>query len=262
MILKEQIKEVVNSPEHIPGIYNYCDRWCDRCDKTASCTNFAIGVAQFPDPESGDINSEAFWEQIDEVFKATIEMLHEMADEQGVDLDAIDLDAAEIEDKFIVEVAEDHVCSKMSKTYIELVRIWFEKNQPLFDQKCDELEKLNEMDLPYLNPGAEADRLNDSIEVIRWYQTQIFVKIMRAVEGVEVFEDRDESLNDSDGSAKVALLAIENSIGAWSELRRAFPTQADAVLDILVFLHRMKVKIEEFFPNARKFIRPGFDDNE
>jgi len=260
MILKEEIKDIVNSPEHIPGIYNYCDRWCDRCDKTASCTNFAIGVAQFPDPEANDVNSEVFWEQLDEVFKATIEMLHEMAGEQGVDLDDIDLDAAEIEDKLLVEVAEDHVCSKMSQAYIELTRSWFERNQPLFDEKCDELERQDQMNLPHIDVGAEAERLNDDIEVIRWYQTQIFVKIMRAVEGAEVFEDRENSLDDSDGSAKVALLAIEKSLSAWSDLRRSFPTQDDSVLDILVFLNRLKQKIEEFFPNAREFVRPGFDD--
>ena len=260
MILKNKIKEIVSRPEHIPGIYNYCDRWCDRCDKTHACTNFAIGVSQFPDPDSNDPHSAKFWNQLDEVFKATIEMLQEMADVQGVDLSAIDLDAAEVEDKHLIAVAEDHICSKMSQSYIKLVNCWFGKNQSLFDHKCDELERLEAMDLPNTDPAEEVERLNDDIEVIRWYQTQIFVKLMRAVEGVEMFSGEAESINDSDGSAKVALLAVERSTAAWADLRRSFPTQADEILDILIFLQRLCKKIEEFFPNARSFIRPGFDD--
>jgi len=258
MALKEQIEEVVKNTDHIPGIYNYCDRWCDRCDKTGSCTNFAIGVGQFPDPESNDINDEGFWSQLDEVFKATIEMLQEMADEQGVDLNEIDIEAAEAEDKLLVAVAHDHICCKMAEKYISYVNDWFDSNQDLFEKKCNDLERQGEINLPNTDIGAVAERLNDDIEVIRWYQTQIFVKMMRAVEGQEVLEE--DAVKDADGSAKVALLAIDRSIAAWSDLRHTFPSQADAILDILIFLGRLRNNTEDSFPNARSFIRPGFDD--
>ena len=29
--------------DFIPGIYNYCDSWCERCLYTSRCMNFAMG---------------------------------------------------------------------------------------------------------------------------------------------------------------------------------------------------------------------------
>ncbi len=28
---KEQLKKLAKDPKFISGIYNYCDRWCERC---------------------------------------------------------------------------------------------------------------------------------------------------------------------------------------------------------------------------------------
>ena len=27
----DKLKALTDNPEHIPGIYNYCDKWCERC---------------------------------------------------------------------------------------------------------------------------------------------------------------------------------------------------------------------------------------
>ena len=66
--------------------------------------------------------------------------------------------------------------------------------------------------------------------------------------------------NDSDGSAKVALIAIERSIGAWTRLRAHLPDRADELLDLLVMLDRLRRATDAQFPAARAFKRPGFDD--
>ena len=41
---KDWIKGMAKNPDFIPGIYNYCDRWCERCAFTARCMNFAMGL--------------------------------------------------------------------------------------------------------------------------------------------------------------------------------------------------------------------------
>jgi hypothetical protein len=28
---KEEIKKLAENKDLIPGVYNYCDRWCERC---------------------------------------------------------------------------------------------------------------------------------------------------------------------------------------------------------------------------------------
>ena len=196
---------------------------------------------------------------------------------------------------------------------------------------------IEEMDIEGSDPVGDADDISDCVEIIRWYQYQITVKLMRAYSGVtrsmvsnlpqdvdlegiqeqlaakaaempelleilepvvdesELFDDDDVSedddlfetdselpeddwggigeddpefeaalaaaeQNDSDGSAKVALIAIERSIGAWTRLRAHLPDRADELLDLLVMLDRLRRATDAQFPAARAFKRPGFDD--
>ena len=51
---KERIKKLAQNPDFISGIYNYCDRWCERCAFTSRCMNFAMGEEFFPDQASHD----------------------------------------------------------------------------------------------------------------------------------------------------------------------------------------------------------------
>jgi hypothetical protein len=33
----KRLKQLAANPRHIPGVYNYCDRWCERCPLTSRC---------------------------------------------------------------------------------------------------------------------------------------------------------------------------------------------------------------------------------
>ena len=92
---KEHIKRLGRNPDFIPGIHNYCDRWCERCPFTSRCMNFALSEEAFPDPESRNINNEAFWQKIAETFQATFDLLKEMIEDQGIDLESLDTDTEE-----------------------------------------------------------------------------------------------------------------------------------------------------------------------
>ncbi len=85
---------------------------------------------------------------------------------------------------------------------------------------------------------------------------------MRALHGK--FEDRyempDDIPKDSDGSAKIALIATDRSISAWGKLLKHLPKSEDEILEILVLLERLRNMTEKEFPDARKFVRPGFDE--
>jgi hypothetical protein len=123
------------------------------------------------------------------------------------------------------------------------------------------LELKVQLDLPGSNPAEQAAKLRDTVDVIRWYQDLIGVKLERAVGSqLEEDEERDaEYPKDSDGSAKVALIAMDRSIAAWGTLLREFPSQEHSILAILVHLQRLRRRTEEQFPEARSFLRPGFD---
>ena len=258
---KEDIKRLAEDPRFISGIYNYCDRWCERCSFTSRCMNFAMGEEQFADPETQDLNNEAFWEKLSETFQVTLDLVKEMAEEAGIDLDSLDIEEEKEEENYKKEVAESHKCSRTARSYGKMVDHWFDSAIEMFGQKEDEPDLQARPGIPSIGPLAEDTTLEETTQVIRWYQHQTYVKIMRAVHGSleEESEELDEFPRDSDGSAKVALIGIDRSISAWGEMRTFFPMLENSILDILVHLERLRRETEKAFPAAREFIRPGFD---
>ena len=115
------------------------------------------------------------------------------------------------------------------------------------------------------DPKAEEERLSDFTDVIRWYQHFIYVKLCRAIdsrasEELETDEEMKQFPKDSDGTAKLALIAMDRSIGAWAGLRESLGDEADGVLDLLAQLTTLRREAEKLFPEARAFVRPGFDE--
>jgi len=261
---KDLIKKLAANPNFIEGIYNYCDRWCERCPFTSRCLNFALGEEQFADPETRDVNNEAFWQKLTETLQMSLDMLKEMIEQEGIDLDSLDAEEAVEEEWLNEEIAANHECARAAAVYGEMVDNWFDSAQGLFEEKENELNLKVRLAIPNANPFEEAADLKDSVEIIRWYQHLIFAKILRAIEGK--LEERagilDELPKDSDGSAKVALIAIDRSIATWGAMRNHFPEQEDTILDLLVHLDRLRRRIEKTFPDARAFVRPGFDTAE
>jgi len=48
---KKDFINKVNNQNNIPGIYNYCDRWCERCNFTSKCANYSITNEKFSEKE-------------------------------------------------------------------------------------------------------------------------------------------------------------------------------------------------------------------
>ncbi|MCP4688022.1 MAG: hypothetical protein GY859_08235 [Desulfobacterales bacterium] len=264
---KKTLMSFVDSPEFIPGIFNYCDRWCERCAFTARCMNFALGEQEIEDPESRDIDNKAFWEKLNETFQATFELLLELAERRGVKLDSIDVEDAKEREKFIRKNADADPCAIAAKKYMEMANEWFDAAEELFKKRADQEYMHIQSDIPtpvVVIPDDEEDDLKDMVEVIRWCKPQIYVKIMRALRGLQneftEFEIPDEFPKDSDGSAKVALIDIDRSMAAWTKMGHYLPEMEIGVIKILVHLDGLRNIVEKTFPDARAFVRPGFDD--
>lgn len=252
---KHTMKSLVSDPRMIPGVYVYCDRWCERCHVATRCSVHAIAEAGKGE-EGRDARSAAFWEPLHEMFAVTREMVCEKARELGVDLDRRDEAEVEVEEARRDRVADERPLSQVARHYMEIVQAWFEGWDALSAEKAAQLELAARLALPSANPEAEVLDLDDLVEVIRWYYMFIPAKVVRAVRQ----EDVEEGPSDADGSAKVALVAIDRSMAAWCRVRRHFPEQADAMLDFLVVLERLRRGVEHAFPNARAFVRLGLDE--
>lgn len=261
---KERIKELAGSPEFISGIYNYCDRWCERCQFTARCMNYAMSEDDAEDPEARDINNRAFWDKLHDIFRVTMEMVQEMAEERGIDLNAIDVDEEMELDRINSEKAEKHPCAVAAREYGTMVSSWFDSIKKKSEAQEDDISAHVRLDLFEAGFAANEDGtdIGEMVEVIRWYQHQIYVKLMRALHGqLDERNEIDEGFpKDSDGSAKVSLIGIDRSMAAWAEVMRYFKEQDGDISSILVHLEGLRYSVEKQFPDARGFFRPGFDD--
>ncbi len=250
----------------IPGIYNYCDRWCERCNYTSRCRNYESTSKL--SPEQLDIHNKVFWDNISDNFKKAMEWLHQSARKHGIDLNKMDPEeekAYEERERTINTATRQHDLSKLSKQYRNLVTPFFkrEARQELL-AKSKELVSHLEMGIKTKKEAVDAmTGLEECEDVICWYLFFIDAKLQRALHGKLEGEDWEEDngyQKDSDGSAKVAIIGIEQSIGAWLRFYELLPEAEDTALTALSILSKLKQKALEEFPHAMAFKRPGFDD--
>ncbi len=243
----------------IPGIFNYCDRWCERCSFRDRCLNFAMSKERFPKShDDPDINNEVFWQELANTLRDTLEMLREIMKEKGIDIDKIEIsEEDENREAGLRDFTKNHFLTRMAEEYITLGRDWMKRMEPAFEKAGVHSD----------HSDLEGDKkkivdLRDASDVIHWYLFQISVKIQRALQGIQrnIEPDDETFLYDSNGSAKVALLGMDRSLGAWQRMIGFFPAEEDNILDIMILLGRLREKTEKMFPEARKFKRPGFDD--
>lgn len=248
--------------EKIPGIYNYCDRWCERCDFGSRCAVYEDENGT-PSAEK-DMNNKAFWDRLSLNFARAHKLLEQTAAQHGIDLNTIAKDVEDIEakEKRIHQNSKDHPLSKLSWNYSEACRAWL-KSQPGMLDKLEQLREGLTMGIESVSDAkTKTKTIKECLAVIQWYETFIHVKLMRALMARMNYNDLKEEgyQNDSDGSAKIALLAVERSTQAWIQIYDLLPDREDDFLNILAMLSKLKTMIAEEFPDAMKFKRPGFDD--
>jgi len=218
------------------------------------------------DPAGRDLSNRKFWDKLHRKFQGTLEMLCEDARVRGIDLDDPKLQA-EVKAQERAErrlAAKNRPLTRAAMAYVKAADKWFEAAQPLFAAKGIELETLARLEAG--NPRAEAVELSEYVEVIQWYQHFIHVKLCRAIESraseeLEMDGKMKQFPKDSDGSAKIALIAMDRSISAWAGLREALGDDPDGILDLLAQLAAIRRETEKLFPEVRAFVRPGFDES-
>ena len=216
----------------IPGIYNYCDRWCEKCEQQLRCMSFVMGKkieekGGFNFEREGHREDESIWARLKEVFESTYEVLHELAEERGLDVE--DIYASENIDR----------------------EFWGE------DYEGTPREQLYEI----INDKEKNELLEEALEVVGWYPDLIQAKIRRALYGYHYHTaNKSKTTEDYNGSAKVALIGVERSIENWKIIQPLCPAYQKEISHLLVVLEQLRSDADEYFPKARTFVRPGFDN--
>ncbi|MFK8008819.1 MAG: hypothetical protein AB8H03_20835 [Saprospiraceae bacterium] len=245
-----------NKENFIPGIYNYCDRWCERCPFSNQCQNFQEQSAKGDHDQ--DFEAEYFLDSLQESLQDAVQMLEQAAEERGLDWEEIQEAAENFEEEEPEYTPTQLNLIKRSKQYYKLSSLWLDSNEHLISQKEEEIQRKDDLGI---NVEQEVDELNDALNSIYHYIYFIHTKIGRAIEGLhdEWMMEEYPIQNDANGTAKITLIAIEKSIAAWEVIRNQMPDAEDDILDILVLLSRLKGGMKKEFPQAEGFVRPGFD---
>jgi hypothetical protein len=195
---RRTLTDLANNPDLISGIYNYCDRWCERCPLTSRCLVYATEQEDNDSFENHDLRNEVFWQKLGAIFQETREMIVEWANEAGFDLNGHS-DDDETRHPRKKQLVDNHPLTKAGKKYANTASDWFRE----LDQRIDS--------------------------------------------------------ENSERSAKVALIGIDRSIAAWRLMQLSLPERAGSIVLLILQLERLRQRLEKSFPDARSFIRPGFD---
>jgi len=257
---KDELLDLAEDPRFIPGIYNYCDRWCERCTMTARCLLYATMGDTNYDAARSDLHNAEFWEGLHEIFQRTLELIESWASENGLDLQATAGGADIANARAWKDLGESHELVQAGRLYAGSVDRWFSERFPSCGSGS--VEAAIQSDPEDADAAARDfdEHTQDAIQIIRWYQHQITVKLIRGLSrDAEEASAENDWQRDADGSVKVALMGMDRSIMAWGTMLQAFPNKAAAIHDILLALEQLRRRTEHSFPHAREFTRPGFD---
>lgn len=203
--------------------------------------------------EDHDEANEKFWDDLKAGFSATSEMIRDMAEEMDVDLSEESLEEAGREMKRKEKIADRLGASALqtAEAYAWRLRDFLAKHPALTAEIRDATG----------NERSSAENLlKDAVEVIMWHQFFIMLKLKRAFHSlVDEEEEPRDWPRDSDGTSKVALIGMDRCIAAWAVVRERLPEFAETAPDFMLRLDRLRNKVEAAFPNARAFVRHGFD---
>ncbi len=241
---------IINSPDKIPNMHLYCDRWCEKCRATAQCEIFVpVSNVQkkVADLDLGD-------------YRQTLKNLAKWASDNQIRLEEIvagtssDAERREKNKKN----PRTNETSKIAADYRIDSMNFKSKNKDkfnLFRQSCVSRAELD----PNADRTAE-HTLQQAFEIIGWYELQMPLKITRAYLGEYELADEEKKYQETNGSAKVVLTAIERSLTAWETIGNYFPELDNDCKKFLIQLDRIRKRILADFPNALQYIRPGIDE--
>jgi hypothetical protein len=219
----------------IIGVFNYCDRWCETCALTSYCRVFA-NMARAD--AAMDVN-----------MAPVISAAPAACDRPNIPMKWLEdvLEEMEALGGGLLTGEDDTYEPKMTAAHEEI----YERAKSYCLWVHDSVGTLERGD-----PRDAAD----PVAVISWFCSLNASKIRRALTGLTEFDGDREFPPDHEGAAKVALLGIDRSLAAWRQLVAEGRVSAAHARPCLEELEWLQAQLEAAIPEARSFVRPGFDE--
>jgi hypothetical protein len=243
----------------ISGIFNYCDRWCERCRFGDRCRvhyeeqkRLERHLLRGEDPD----DPRVVMADVSESFGETLGMLHEMADEMGLDLNNME------------EEPEEEEFSPHDHPLFQRATRWSGRVDALLRMVYAELPDHRPLDeAPEREAAAVSAEVLDAVEVLTQYQYFIPVKTARALDGwMEAERGRrpypEFSRENAHGTAKLVHLCLGRCVEALRQLAAYSAAWREMAEPIAEEATALQGAVDLQFPGHQAFRRPGFDDPE
>lgn len=260
--------EKLSKADFIPGIYNFCDKCCEKCTQSSKCMCYA--VEREMEEKLGGLAGESLhkqetkWIYLKNVFDATYEILRGLTEERGIDMEAV-YAAGEVENRFwhdeYMDSLPDEESYDLGESAYQIVQLCI-----IYEQLYEEcLEKvLVALDEKEWTPEIpERKEIENVLDRISWYAEIFSAKIRRAIFALYCSLEAGKNIYEDEycGASKVALAAIRTSDRAWEALKKYdFLSVIKEIAHVQVALRQLHRDIEAQFPEVREFRLPGFDD--
>jgi len=229
----------------IEGIYNYCDRWCERCADTDRCRLYdrlqrdaRRRAARGEDPDDPEVAIA----DVRRALKRTMRLVTRHAKRMGLDLDAIAREAARAPAPDWSTI-DDHPLAREGMAYLDAGLELIEAVRQDFGETRDDVAQRSR----FMEVNEEVDALAgvaEAADVLNWDVSLVAVKIKRVLGGLlkDAEADADDErfhLEDAQATAGLVLRCLQRDARAllaiydWSDAHR------DRALDLLAKTERL-----------------------
>jgi len=251
------------SASFIPGVYNYCDRFCERCTLTRRCRVYADEKVRIEEHRKRGEDPDDWSVVLDDVrkeFGKTMKLIRTATEKEGIDLESGSLSPPPAESD-----PSAHPLHKLSRQYMAQAHRFLENLRKKIETFGQDLTVCAGM-----TPDSVTDlkKIITEYETVLWFHTLVPAKIHRALlskleaaeDATSDFESTAGSADDAAGSAKVAYYGLERSIAALSVLYEW--QKDDEIVTLLVLADRMRQMLDREIPGHRSFHHPWFEAHQ
>lgn len=216
-------KKNINHNKFEPGIYNYCDRWCEKCKNTKKCMVYYNEQADKLEMRKKGLDPDDLENVLAAVsrrFSQTMKMILSDCKEKGIDLKmTVKAEEHYKERKQKTKISNDHLYKLAHSFYKKMIK-WFESV-----------------------PSLDIVEYREAYQRLGWHGTIISAKIYRALSSKREseFEADDFLLQDSKMSALVAYRSTMISIESL-KLMDSYVVDA-RISEMIELLERAKKRI-------------------
>lgn len=178
----------------IPGIYNYCDRWCEKCTKTKRCRLYLKDqddrkamINKGLNPDDFDVSIQMMANNL----KETIDLISRHAQKKGIDL---------------------HMSKKDEKYYEDLERKIDHSKDPIYKEAF----LLYKMSVEWIKsvPPLDLDHYKNAYEIFAWHHSIVPIKLARSISSKlesKYSNNKDERQSDLEDSLYCAYTAYRSA---------------------------------------------------